>query len=210
MIFIMKLFLASSLDKTMSLLKERIPKSAKRVVFVANAADPTDDPWWIGLDREAFKKAGFEITEVDLRKVSKEKFEKVLKNNDILHFAGGSVFYLLSLLKKQNLEDLIINYVKTGKIIYTGTSTGSIIPSPALDLYKYDTEEVKFYKSEAESKGLDLVNFVILPHCNNQDMAENNKNVVEHAHKYSIPLLLLHDNQAAWIEDNKLELLSLV
>lgn len=204
----MKLFLASSLNKTISLLIQRIPKSAKRVAFVANAADPTDDPWWINLDREAFKKSGFEITEVDLRKVNKEEFEKVLINTDILHFGGGSVFYLLSLLKQQNLEGLIIDYVKTGKVIYTGTSAGSIIPSPSLDLYKYDTEEVKFYKNEAESKGLGLVNFIILPHCDNPEMTENNKNVVEYAHKYSIPLLLLHDNHAVWVEDKKLELLA--
>ena len=205
----MKLFLASSLDKTISLLTERISKSARRVAFVANAADPTDDPWWIALDREAFKKSGFELTEVDLRKVKKDAFEKILENNDILHFAGGSVFYLLSLLKQQNLEEVIVDYVKTGKVIYTGTSAGSIIPSPSLDLYKYDTEEAKFYKNEAEAKGLGLVNFIILPHCDNPEMTENNKNVVEYAHKFSIPLLLLHDNHAVWVEDKKLELLSL-
>src|SRR3989344_1359351 len=205
----MKLFLASSLNKTIALLKERIPESAKRVVFVANAADPCDENWWVDLDREAFKKSGFEIIEVDLREVDKDKFEQKLKSADILHFCGGSVFYLLSLLKQQDLEGVVIDYVKNNKVIYTGTSAGSIIPSPALDLYKYDTEENKFYKNESESKGLGLVNFVILPHCDNQDMAENNKNVVEHAHKYSISLLLLHDNQAAWVEDNKLELLSL-
>ena len=205
----MKLFLASSLDKTISLLKQRIPESAKRVVFVANAADPCDEKWWVDLDREAFKKSGFEIIEVDLREVDKKQLQQKLNNADILHFCGGSVFYLLSLLKQQDLEGVVIDYVKNNKVIYTGTSTGSIIPSPALDLYKYDTEENKFYKNEPESKGLGLVNFVILPHCDNQDMAENNKNVVEQAHKYSIPLLLLHDNQAVWVEDKKLELLSL-
>lgn len=205
----MKLFLASSLDKTSPLLIQRIPKSAKRVAFVANAADPCDDPWWINLDREAFKKSGFEIAEVDLRKINKEEFEKVLENNDILHFGGGSVFYLLSLLKQKDLENLIVDHVQNDKIIYTGTSAGSIIPSPVLDIYKYDSEENKFYKNDSESRGLGLVNFIILPHCNNQEMTENNKNVVEHAHEYPIPLLLLHDNQAVWVEDEKLELLSL-
>ncbi|MEX2090589.1 MAG: Type 1 glutamine amidotransferase-like domain-containing protein [Candidatus Paceibacterota bacterium] len=205
----MKLFLASSLDKTISLLKQRIPESAKRVVFVANAADPCDERWWVDLDREAFKKHGFKIVEVDLRETDKDQFEQKLKSADILHFCGGSVFYLLSLLKQKDLEGLIVDYVKGDKIIYTGTSAGSIIPSPALDIYKYDTEEGKFYKNESESKGLGLVSFIILPHCNNQDMTENNKNVIEHAHKYSISLLLLHDNQAVWVEGEKLELLRL-
>ena len=205
----MKLFLASSLDKTISLLKERVGESVKRVVFVANAADPCDEKWWVDLDRVAFKKFGFEIVETNLRELDKAQFEHKLKNADILHFCGGSVFYLLSLLHQKDLRDLIISCVKNNKLIFTGTSAGSIIPSPALDLYKYDTEEGKFYKNEAESKGLDLVDFVILPHCNNQEMTENNKNVVEHAHEYPVPLLLLHDNQAVWLEDKKLELLAL-
>lgn len=205
----MKLFLASSFDKTASLFKQRVPESARRVIFVANAADPCEEKWWVDLDRDAFKKLGFEVIETDLRQFDEKSFKQRLGDADILHFCGGAVFYLLSLLKQKGLEELIIDYVKNDKIIYTGTSAGSIIPSPALDLYKYDTEEGKFYKNEAEAKGLGLVNFVILPHCNNPDMTENNKNVVEHAHKYSAPLLLLHDNQAVWVENGKLELLSL-
>ena len=204
----MKLFLASSLDKTISLLKSRIPESAKRVVFVPNAADPCDENWWVDLDREAFKVLGFEITEIDLRETSRDRFEQTLRATDILHVCGGSVFYLLSLLKKQNLETIIIDYVKNNKIMYTGTSAGSIIPSASLDIYKHDTEEGRFYKNAEESKGLGLVNFVIMPHCNNPEMTENNKNVIEHAHEYPVPLLLLHDSQAVWVEDKSFELLN--
>lgn len=205
----MKLFLASSIDKTLSLLKQRIPKSANRVIFIANAADPFDDQWWIDLDRKAFKKFGFEIIEVDLRKIDKNEFEQKLKYANILHFCGGSVFYLLSILKQKNLENLIIKYVKNNKVIYTGTSAGSIIPAPLLSIYKYDTEESKFFRSDMDSKGLGLIDFIILPHCSNPEFVENNKNVVERVHEIKIPLLLLQDNQAIWIEDKKLELLSI-
>ncbi len=49
----MKLFLASSLDKTFPLLLQKFSKSPKesKVIFVANAADPFDDKWWIELDK---------------------------------------------------------------------------------------------------------------------------------------------------------------
>lgn len=204
----MKLFLASSLDKTISLLKERVPKSAKWVLFIANAADPYDERWWVDLDREAFIKLGFEIIEVDLRKITKEEFEQKLKNVDIVHLCGGSVFYLISILREKNVADLIIDIVKNEKVIYTGTSAGSMIPAKELFLLKYEVEESAFYKQESDSKGLDLVNFLILPHCNQEAFAENNKNVVEHAHESSIPLLLLKDDQAVWVEDEKMELVS--
>lgn len=203
----MKLFLASALNETISLLKQRIPKLANKVVFVANAADPFNNQWWVDLDREAFKKLGFEITEVDLRKIDKNEFENRLKEADILHFCGGNVFYLLSMLKQKAVIDLIKDYVIKNKLIYTGTSAGSIIPSPQLSLYKYDTEEAEFFKSEEDSKGLDLVNFIILPHCDHPKFIESNKNISEHAHEYSIPLILLQDNQVVWVEDKKFELL---
>lgn len=205
----MKLFLASSLDETISLLKQRIPESMNRVVFVANAADPFDDRWWVDLDREAFKKSGFEIIEVDLRKISKDELEGKLKNTDILHFCGGSVFYLLSILKQKDVAGLITDYVKNNKVVYTGTSAGSIISASSLSLYRYDTEEVKFFKNDADSSGLGLVDFIILPHCNNLEFAENNKNVVERANESPAPLLLLQDSQAVWVEDKKIEILFL-
>ena len=52
----MKLFLASSLDKTMPLLFERMAKPAgeTKVLFVANAGDPFQEQPWIVNDREAF------------------------------------------------------------------------------------------------------------------------------------------------------------
>src|SRR3989338_4328649 len=117
----MKLFLASSLDKTLSLLLPKLAKPIEetKVLFVANAADPYKDKWWEDLDRKAFAKAGFQLTAIELGKVSDSEFTQYIAKADILHICGGSVFYLLSLLKQKGFDRVIIDSVRNSKILYT-------------------------------------------------------------------------------------------
>ena len=207
----MKLFLASSLDKTMPLLFERIPKPAQevKVLFVENPADPFEDKWWVTADRDAFRKQGAELIDVDLKKISKEAFIQYIENADVLHICGGSVFYLLSLLKTKGFDKVIVDSVRNNKILYTGTSAGSIIASQSAWLYLFDKEEAEFAKDMTDFSCLGLVNFLIIPHCENPRFTESNKNmIVENLPKHSQPILLLYDTQAVWVDNNKYEIVS--
>ena len=206
----MKLFLASSLDETLHLLSPRLdkPVDENKVIFIANAADPCNEHWWVDLDRKKFLDAGYKIIEIDLRNVSLEEFNKNLKNADIIHFCGGSVFYLQLLLKRGGFDDAIIKAVKGNQIIYTGTSAGSIIVSKSTGIYKYDPEEMKFLDKAYDFSGLGLVDFLIVPHCGKADFIEANKAVVEHLLEFPYPLIFLHDNHVVYVENEKLEILS--
>ena len=85
----MKLFLASSLDRTVNLLSKKLSKSVKgkRVIFIDNAADNyKGDRWWIKSDKDAFVKIGCNIVEVDIRQISKKDFKLELEKSDIIHF----------------------------------------------------------------------------------------------------------------------------
>lgn len=206
----MKLFLASSLDKTLSLLLPRLSKPPKetRVLFVANAADPFEDKWWVDLDRQAFIKEGFQLKELDLKETAREAFIEHLDNSDILHICGGSVFYLLALIIRKGIKEDIINFVQTNKIIYTGTSAGSILAALSVHLYLYDEEEFRFTPLVKDFAGLGFVDFLIFPHSGNPKFIESNKKMIEHLPEYSIPVFLLYDEQAIWVEDGKFELVS--
>lgn len=68
----MKLFLASSLNKTISPFNKLFPTSKKKVLFISNAADLFDDKWWIELDRKAFVSLGYELIEKDLKNILPE------------------------------------------------------------------------------------------------------------------------------------------
>lgn len=208
----MKLFLASSFDKTISLFLEKMPKQNKnrRVVFIANAADPYEgDKWWVDLDREAFKNNGFEIIELDLRKISQDEFSKRLNSADILHFCGGSVFYLLYLIREKRFENVIKYAVSEGNLIYTGTSAGSMIVANSVksDSFDGDPEEKEFIGKLPDFNGLGLVNFLIMPHCNSTDFTDNNIKTIKRLPELNTPLIMLYDNQAVWVEDGKMEIL---
>ena len=205
----MKLFLASSLDKTMLLLFERVskPASEARVLFVENAGDPFKEKPWIIDDREAFQKLGCELVDIDLRKITKEEFVEQMESADILHICGGSIFYLLALIKEKGFDKIIVDSVRNNKIVYTSTSAGSIIAAPSAWLYVYDKDETKFAEGMSDFSGLGLVNFLIIPHCDNPRFTESNKNmIIENLPKHSNPILLLYDSQAVWVQDNKFEL----
>jgi peptidase E len=190
----MKLFLASSLDKTLSLFKNKLDGNKKyKVIFIANAADPFEDQWWVEADRKEFIKQGFELMETDLRNLDGDQLKSELASADIVHVCGGSVFYLLSIVKQKGIDTAIIESVKNGKVIYTGTSAGSILASTSNEIYKHDPEESKYSNLLSNYSGLGLVKFLIVPHCNNPEFVD--------------ALFLLNDNQAIWVEDDRFELL---
>lgn len=208
----MKLFLASSFDKTTDLLKSKIKGlKDKKIIFIANASDnDKGDKWWIKSDRDAFIKYGCKIKEIDLRSIKKEDFKNLLKESDIIHFCGGSVIYLMFLLKKFGFSDLIFKAVKQNKIIYTGTSAGSMIVAQDLTINAYDPEEKEYVDKMTDNSGLGLVNFMIMPHTNNKDFAPSNALMVSELPeiKNNQPLIFIYDNQAVWVEDNKFEIVS--
>jgi dipeptidase E len=202
----MKLFLASSLDKTFDLLAQRLPATiSKRVAFIANAADPFDDKQWVDADRQAFIKAGFEVREVDVRGMTADQLSKQLLGIGVIHVCGGSVFHVLGLLKQNGLADVIVRAVREQGIVYTGTSAGSIIASSSTQIYEYDPEEDRFVKGAKDFAGLGFVPFILVPHCNSSDFVEANKIVAEHAPEFPVPLLFLHDNHAIWVQDDSVE-----
>lgn len=210
----MKLFLASAFDKTANLLKKKIGKKIKgqQVIFIANASDNnTGDKWWVKTDREAFIKLGCQVKEIDLRNILKKDFIKLLKQSDVIHFCGGSVIYLICLLKEKGFDKLISKFVRNNKIIYTGTSAGSMIVAEDLTINSYDPEENEFVSRMKDNLGLGLVNFLIIPHANNKEMAHGNSLMVSELPeiKTNQPLIFIYDNQAVWVDDRQFEIISI-
>lgn len=207
----MKLFLASSLDKTLPLLRQFFPDEPDKthVIFIANAADPYKEKWWVDLDRNKFKELGYLLKEVDIRNISPDAFSDILKDAAILHICGGSVYYLMHLLQEKNLVKGIVDAVTTGNIFYTGTSAGSIIASRSIAAFSYDEEEQEHIEKIPDKLGLGFINFGIVPHCNTVDFIGEHKKIVEHMVENTDPLIFLQDNQAVFIEDGRYEIVAI-
>lgn len=204
----MKLFLTSSIDRTLPLLGTLVPELGKSVLFVANAADPyAGDTFWVDRDRDAFKKLDYEIIEIDLREMTPENFASLLQTTDILHICGGSVYYIMHLIRERGFEQVILDAIRNNQIVYTGTSAGSIIVSENLKPFSYDEEELEHVKKIPDHRGLGIIDFGIVPHCNNGDFIRGHQKIVEQMPNDPEPLLFLQDTQAVWIEDDLMKLL---
>ena len=206
----MTLFLASSLDKTLPFLRPLLGnKPATKVALIANASDnATEETWWVDADRNKFRELGYATTNVDLRTISADELTQVLKDVDILHVAGGSVFYLVGLIKKREFENIITDAIKSGSVIYTGTSAGSMIVSRSIAMFAFDEEEKEFLADVPDQKGLGLINFGIIPHCNNAEFVSEYGKIVEHLPIHTEPLIFLQDTQAVWVENDMIKIVS--
>lgn len=204
----MKLFLASSGDKTLHLFKEQLPNIGNKVVFVANAADPySADAFWVDWDKNKLKELGYEQHELDLRDTAPDQLKEVLEANDILHVCGGSVYYLIALLQKKHLGDVIAGAIINETVVYTGTSAGSIILSENVKAFSYNDEEAEYIKKISGHKGLGILNFGIVPHSNQADFVNEHKKIVEEMPNDPTALFYIQDHQALWINDDKMSLL---
>ena len=103
----------------------------------------------------------------------------------------------------------ITRAVRADKIIYSGTSAGSMIASSDLSLCSFDDDEKKYVEGKKDFSGIGFVNFLIIPHTNNKDFIKSNTQMIEHLADNPQTLIFINDNQAVWVNDKKFEILSI-
>jgi peptidase E len=212
---LMKLFLASSGDKTLHLLSglTGTTPSETKVAFIANAADPYtgDERWgekiWVKDDKKKFQELGYIVSDIDLENMDADSLEKSLAEFDVIHICGGDALYFIRLLQRRGLSDSFKKIIADK--IYTGTSAGSMVAAPSLEIEKYSDEAKPDILAELENfNGLGLVNFLIIPHAANKDFKDDFIRYVSHLPEYNVPLIFLYDNQAVWVEDESIKIIN--
>ena len=208
----MKLLLSST-STGLSLLAKKLPRKGKgmKVLFSENAADAIPGKhFWVKNDRKAFEKLGCKVLEIDLRKVSKNDFAGLLKEADIIHFCGGSPMCLLALLETKGFATLLAKNVRAGKLIYTGTSAGSMISAKSVKLLTFDPDESQFVRQMKGSVGLGLTDFQFLPHSNQKDFISFAKSLIGHLPEHKQSVIFINDDQAVWVEGERFEILQVL
>jgi dipeptidase E len=211
------LFLASTISETIKHLihKANLNPSQTKVIFIADAAEPYkfngEETPWIEQDRQAFLKEGFKVEEMNLEELSTLEFNQQKNSSTILHICGGHTLYLLNKIQKCNLVATIQNLVSSDKIIYSGSSAGSMIVAPDLSVKKDLNDEpetwAKYLSDFTDYTGLNLVDFLIVPHFNIPEYSPYNQDYVKNS-SFNTPLLFLSDNQAVWVENRKFEIVA--
>lgn len=212
-----KLFLASSFDKTVNLFVDgfELVPTQNKVAFVQNAASVYGDSGkmsWVQNDKKAFLDGGFDLEIFDFTTFkSLQKLQEKLQEFQIIHFCGGNTLYLNYLLHKSGFFETLTKYIKSGKLIFIGTSAGSMIAGPDLfDIKDSLLEDIKpKYLENMQRKdyyGLNFIPFILIPHSNDPDFIVDNSKIIQILPKIKYPLMFLADNQALLVKGTKFEM----
>lgn len=199
-----KLYLASSVDVTAAGIAKDIGKDLKKLklAFISTAAEPEKgNKDWLDNDRNGLIKAGFDLFEYTITNKTVRDFQNDLQNADIIHVNGGNTFYLLLQARKSGFDKWIKQAVINGKI-YTGSSAGSIIASPNIEVLRI--LETKIYEKQLKAyDGFGLVDFIIFPHWGSKNFKNSYLNHrVDFAYKPENKIILLNDRQYVKVEND--------
>lgn len=194
----MKLLLTSV---SISPLKELTPIAYRdlRLVYIPTAADPAEDKWFIDADRKRFAEMGIRFQELDIKNKTPEKLLSALRPAHVIFVSGGNTFYLLEKARESGFDKVIRKIVDDG-VIYIGGSAGAVIAGPTIAPVARldDPASAPNLKS---FKGLNLVDFVILPHYGKEKDKVTHQQIMDEFGK-SFKLLPLRDDQAVIVDDH--------
>ena len=173
-------------------LPSKISKGS-RILFVPNAGDPYDDPYFVEDDFKRLKKMGYIVEELNLKDDPVLIEQKLSNNADALFIAGGNTFYLLSLIKKSGFDIVLKKWIYSNKI-YIGASAGAVILGPSID--PIATLDDPLEAPELESNdALSIIDTVVLPHYGKEKYLPKYNSIIETFNsKYQLEKL--KDNEA--------------
>lgn len=214
---IMRLFLSSyRAGKYERQLLELVGKGTK-LAFVSNAKDykdPVERQLKVQESIDYWQSIGLKAGEVDLRPYfHRSGAEKLLADYNLVWLAGGNVFLLRRALSYSGLDKFLYDAVRKNEIILGGESAGAIIMGPSLKYSEMDTDEdspnyiAAGYDKEILWDGLDLVNYVPVPHYKTPDYGPEIDEYIAKLDKADLLHKDMTDDQAILINGGKEEFL---
>lgn len=198
------LFLTSNANTVINDVVTRFERSPQgmRLVFITTAAEgEAGDKKWLQQDRDALTSVGFEVTDYTLTGKSEEDVRLDLVGYEVIFFSGGNTFYLLEQIQKSNSTEFFREEIEKG-VIYIGSSAGSVVAGPTIEIIK-NLDAVENAPDLKGFTGLNLVDFVVLPHWGSQYFKEQYLNSrLEPAYSLENKVILLTDNQYIHVTDD--------
>ncbi len=200
----MKLFLASEMKhpKSITKLRKFVGGSFKnlKIAYIPTAANG-EEPFGSWKKNSTTWKLvnalGAKVTAVQLEDYKNSTVIEMLKNKDVLWFAGGQTGYLMYWIRRCEVDISLPKLLE--KSIYVGSSAGSMVTSIRLST-------TQWYIGEGEPgagiiPGLGLVDFEIYPHYEDPLLPQIKK------HWRKGELYLLKNGEVITVVDSKVKVL---
>lgn len=200
-----RMLLISMLQYSADLIKKVEPNLAGKVVtYIPTASIAEEIEGIVEKETETLNRLGLEVDVLEISTVSHQKMEESLTKNDLIFVSGGNTFFLLQELRKTGADQILTDQVNNGKL-YIGESAGAVVTCPDIG-YSAEIDSVERAPELKNYTGLNLVDFYIVPHIDNEKMGPGAKRIAErYAHK--MEMRVLRDDQAIWIEESKISIL---
>ena len=195
------MILTSSLYESIELVKKFLDKNteSKKILFIPTATNIDEYKKYIHLTQKAFEDFGYEVENFDISIFSEEIAKEKLSQAKIVFISGGNTFYLLQELKRKNLTSYLKERIENG-LLYIGESAGSVIATPDIE-YASIVDDKTLATELNDYTGLNLVNFYIVPHFEEEPFVESSRKTVE-LYKNKLDLKLINNKEAILVENN--------
>ena len=195
------MILTSSLYESIELVKKFLDKNteSKKILFIPTATNVDEYKKYIHLTQKVFEDFGYEVENFDVSIFSEEIAKEKLSQAKIVFISGGNTFYLLKELKRKNLTSYLKERIENG-LLYIGESAGSVIAAPDIE-YASIVDDKTLATELDDYTGLNLVDFYIVPHFEEEPFVESSRNTVE-LYKDKLDLKLINNKEAILVENN--------
>ena len=195
------MILTSSLYESIELVKKFLDKNteSKKILFIPTATNVDEYKKYIHLTQKAFEDFGYEVENFDVSIFSEEIAKEKLSEAKIVFISGGNTFYLLQELKRKNLITYLKERIENG-LLYIGESAGSVIAAPDIE-YAFVIDDKTVATELDDYAGLNLIDFYIVPHFEEEPFVESSRNTVE-LYKDKLDLKLINNKEAILVENN--------
>ena len=195
------MILTSSLYESIELVKKFLDKNteSKKILFIPTATNVDEYKKYIHLTQKIFEDFGYEVENFDVSIFSEEIAKEKLSETKTVFISGGNTFYLLQELKRKNLTSYLKERIENG-LLYIGESAGSVIAAPNIE-YASIVDDKTLATELNDYTGLNLVDFYIVPHFEEEPFVENSRNTVE-LYKDKLDLKLINNKEAILVENN--------
>ena len=195
------MILTSSLYESIELVKKFLDKNteSKKILFIPTATNVDEYKKYIHLTQKIFEDFGYEVENFDVSIFSEEIAKEKLSETKTVFISGGNTFYLLQELKRKNLTSYLKERIENG-LLYIGESAGSVIATPNIE-YASIVDDKTLATELNDYTGLNLVDFYIVPHFEEEPFVENSRNTVE-LYKDKLDLKLINNKEAILVENN--------
>ncbi len=204
-----QLFLTSDVADVAADIAQKIQtkSGALKTAYITTALErghDDDDLAWHKYNKQSMEDAGFDVFEYTITGKSIEEMRADLTSVDVVYVEGGSLVWMLQQVRETGFDVLVKEMINAGTP-YIGTSTGSFIMAP-------DTEAglalENYFEADFDSKGLGVVNFLLMPHWGTDDFADQYPTVATEYYHTSTPMITITDKSYVWVQDDQCKLVT--